>query len=74
MEARLALYIAAYLIYTGVLCWVDLKILREPSRIFWFLAAAWGVHFAIGRYRSKDLPVTSDERPAPAVLTLDLRG
>ncbi|HEY1495651.1 MAG TPA: hypothetical protein VGF49_13960 [Candidatus Solibacter sp.] len=68
------LYIGAYLIYTGVLCWVDLKILQEPSRVVWFLAAAWGVHFAIRRYPSENLPLTFDERPAPAVLTLELRG
>ena len=68
------LYVAAYLIYTGGLCWLDLKILQEPSRIVWFLVAAWGVHFGIGRYRSRDLLLTFDERPAPAVLTLELRG
>ena len=53
----------------GVLCWVDLKILQAPRRVVWFLAAAWAARIAIERYRraAGGLPLTFDERPAPAV-------
>jgi hypothetical protein len=70
------LYVAAYLLYVGGLCWADLKILEQPSRIVWFLACAWGARMGIGRYRRGQLadsrPLTFDERPAPAVLQLQL--
>jgi hypothetical protein len=72
------LYVAAYLIYAGALCWIDLKILEAPWRVIWFLAVAWGAWFGIGRYRKEklasEMPLTFDERPVPAVLTLELRG
>jgi hypothetical protein len=72
------LYVMAYLVYVGVLCWVDLKILEAPVRVVWFLAGAWGVWIGIERYRRRQMsckvPLTFDERPAPAVLTLELRG
>ncbi len=70
------IYVLAYLVYVGVLCWVDLKILQAPRRVVWFLAAAWAARIAIERYRRRQvgLPLTFDERPAPAVLTLELRG
>jgi hypothetical protein len=68
--------VAAYLLYVGGLCWLDLKILEQPSRIVWFLACAWGVHMGIGHYRrgqfADSRQLTFDERPAPAVLQLQL--
>jgi hypothetical protein len=70
------LYVAAYLLYVGGLCWADLMILAQPLRIVWFLAFAWAVRKAIGCYRRSELAdtgrLTFDERPAPAVLQLEL--
>ena len=70
------IYVMAYLVYVGVLCWVDLKILEAPGRVVWFLAAAWLARVGIGQYRRRQagFNLTFDERPAPAVLTLELRG
>jgi hypothetical protein len=72
------MYVAAYLVYAAVLSWIDLKIVQEPAWIVVFLAAAWGAHAGIERYRSQQiaggLKLEFDERPTPAVLTLELRG
>jgi hypothetical protein len=70
------LYVLAYLAYIGLLSWLDLKILEQPARMLWFLAAAFGVRIGIERYRRAQIAcddrLVFDERPAPAVVTLEL--
>ena len=58
------IYVAAYLVYAGVLCWMDLKILERPSRVVWFLAGACAV-----RFRDRPLPAA----PTPYRYPPDVR-
>jgi hypothetical protein len=70
------MYVIAYLTYVGTLSWVELKILNEPRHALWFAAGVLAARGVIAMYRrhdqQPDRPLLFDERPAPAVLTLDL--
>jgi hypothetical protein len=72
------IYVTAYLIYVGGLCWLDLKILERPWLFVPFAVGAAGALWGIREYRRRrfnpDFRLVYDERPVPAVLTLELPG
>lgn len=73
-----ALYVFAFVIYVSVFSGAELLILQEPSRIVWLFVFAAMCKACLYLYRrripAEDLAIVFDERPAPAVQTLDLQA
>lgn len=70
-------YVFGYIVYVSGLTWLDLKILQQP---IWFLgvpvlaaAVRWGIEYYRRHDREFGVALVFDERPAPAVQTLELQ-
>jgi hypothetical protein len=70
-------YVFGYVLYVSGLSWIDLRILQQP---LWFLAvppvavaARWGIELYRRYEREFGVSLVFDERPAPAVQTLELQ-
>jgi len=72
------IYVLGYLGYVALWSWLDLRILKSPGLMVWFLLGAIIARFAMERHRRRtDAPKSDlvfDERPEPAVRTLELQG
>jgi hypothetical protein len=73
-----ALYVFAFVIYVSLFSGVELLILDDPSRIVWLFIFAAGCELSLYLYRrrrtAEDFVLIFDDRPAPAVQTLDLQA
>jgi hypothetical protein len=78
MKSLWALYVFAFVVYVSLFSGAELLILEEPRRLVWlFVFAAIckaGFWFYRRRIPAEELAIVFDERPAPAVQTLDLQA
>jgi hypothetical protein len=69
------MYVCAYLAFVAVVYRLEVFLLADPARFFWFALAAAGAKAAIARWRGsreRDLQLLYDDMPEPAVRTLGL--
>lgn len=73
-----ALYVVAFLVYVSLFSGIELLILEAPSRLIWLFAIAAlgkaGVSYYRRRRPAEDFVIVFDERPSPAVQTLNLQA
>lgn len=77
LKAWWPVYILGYLAYVAAFSFIELRILAQPARFFWFLLAAVAVKLAVDRHRRAvqkgEFALVYDDSPEPAVTTLELQ-